>query len=246
MLKPNKLNIGDKVAIVSLSNGILGEKYCEHQLKIGVQRLENMGLKPIFMPNSLKSKDFLAQNPEQKAQDLFEAFNDKEIKAIICAIGGFDTYQTLPFLLENEKFKDVILKNPKIFIGYSDSTINHLMFYQLGLQTYYGHSFLVDFAELEDEMLNFTKSSFLKLFFQTEPYLLSQSNVWYDERTDFSHTEIGIKRKVHLENKGPEFFRGQDIIKGNLLGGCLDTIFGAMIGKNFSDQKKFVINIIFS
>ena len=39
LIKPKKLNIGDKVAIVSLSSGILGESSSKHQLEIGVTRL---------------------------------------------------------------------------------------------------------------------------------------------------------------------------------------------------------------
>ncbi len=54
MYKPKALEKGDKVAIVSLSSGILGEDFCKHQIEIGVKRLEDFGLKPVFMDNSLK------------------------------------------------------------------------------------------------------------------------------------------------------------------------------------------------
>ncbi len=54
MYKPKALEKGDKVAIVSLSSGILGEDFCKHQIEIGVKRHEDFGLKPVFMDNSLK------------------------------------------------------------------------------------------------------------------------------------------------------------------------------------------------
>ena len=54
MIKPKKLKKGDTIAVVSLSRGVLGEDFCKHQLKIGTERLKNMGLNVIFMPNSLK------------------------------------------------------------------------------------------------------------------------------------------------------------------------------------------------
>ena len=59
MLKPKKLNKGDKVAIVSLSSGILGMPYCEHELKIALKRLEEMELVPVIMPNALKGVDYI-------------------------------------------------------------------------------------------------------------------------------------------------------------------------------------------
>ena len=54
MIKPKKLKNGDTIAVVSLSRGVLGEDFCKHQVKIGTERLEKMGLNVIFMPNSLK------------------------------------------------------------------------------------------------------------------------------------------------------------------------------------------------
>ena len=43
MIKPHRLNIGDKIAIVSLSSGILGEDFIKYELIIGVKRLEELG-----------------------------------------------------------------------------------------------------------------------------------------------------------------------------------------------------------
>ncbi len=63
MRKPQALNIGDKVAIVSLSSGVLGEPFCSHELKQGKNRLLEMGLKPVFMPNALKGIDYLKKAP---------------------------------------------------------------------------------------------------------------------------------------------------------------------------------------
>lgn len=53
MNKPKGLKKGDKVAVVSLSSGILGESFAEHQLKLGSERLTKLGLVPVFMPHAL-------------------------------------------------------------------------------------------------------------------------------------------------------------------------------------------------
>ena len=138
MIKPQRLKKGDKVAIVSLSSGILGEKEIIHKYELGKKRLEEkFGLEVIAMKNTLKGIKYLYEHPEKRAEDLMEAFKDKSIKAIICAIGGDDTIRLLPYI-----DYDVIKNNPKIFMGFSDTTANHLMMYKAGLVSYYGPCFL--------------------------------------------------------------------------------------------------------
>lgn len=102
MIKPKKLQKGDKVAIVSLSSGILGEKTLNHQLNLGIKRLKELGLELIFMPNSLRGVKYILNNPSKRAADLKMVFEDDSIKGIICAIGGDDTYKTIPYLMEDE------------------------------------------------------------------------------------------------------------------------------------------------
>ena len=105
MVKPKRLKKGDTIAVVSLSRGVLGEDFCKHQLKIGTERLEKMGLNVIFMSNSLKGLKYIEEHPEKRAEDLKEAFRNPEIKGILCAIGGIDGYKIFPYLMEDEEFK---------------------------------------------------------------------------------------------------------------------------------------------
>lgn len=65
-----KLRKGDKVAIVSLSSGMLGEEFCSHNIEIGVKRLKEYGLEPVFMPNALKGIEYLQVHPQARAKDL--------------------------------------------------------------------------------------------------------------------------------------------------------------------------------
>ena len=81
-----KLKKGDKVAIVSLSSGMLGEELCSHNVEIGVRRLKEYGLEAVFMPNALKGIEYIKEHPEARAQDLKSAFLDNSIAGIICAI----------------------------------------------------------------------------------------------------------------------------------------------------------------
>ncbi len=88
-------------------------------VKLGVQRLKDLGLNPIFLSHSLKGLDFIKDHPEARAEDLIHAFSDDSIDMILCAIGGDDTYRLLPYLFENDQLQKVIKQ--KIFLGFSDN-----------------------------------------------------------------------------------------------------------------------------
>lgn len=237
MNKPKALSQGDKVAIVSLSSGMLGEKFCRHNIEIGVRRLKEFGLKPIFMPNALKGISFLKLHPEARAEDLKTAFADDSIKGIFCAIGGDDTYRLLPYLLEDAEFIKLVKNKPKLFSGFSDTTINHLMFYQLGLVTYYGPSFICDLGEIADEMLPYTKAAFEGYFTGKEKHEITSSPVWYEERTDFSPAAIGTERISHKEERGYEILKGSGTFRGKLLGGCLESFYDILIENRYPDEQ---------
>ena len=228
----NKLNKGDKVAIVSLSSGILGESFIKHELDLGLKRLEELGLVPVFMDNTLKGLDFIKNNPNKRFDDLKNAFSDSKIKAIISAIGGEDSYKLLPYIFEDEEFKNIVKNNPKIFMGYSDTTTLHLALNKLGLNTFYGPAFITDFAEFETEMLPYTKEGILSLFNPQESYQIHSSDVWYDERTDFSPAAVGTNRIKHDETKGFEFIKGNTIAEGEIYGGCIELLYNLTLYKS--------------
>lgn len=237
LVKPSKLKKGDYIAIVSLSQGTLGEEFAKHQLKLGSKRLEELGLFPIFMQNSLKGIDYLKKNPEARAEDLKDAFRDNKIKGIISAIGGDDTYKLIPYLMEDNDFKTSVIQNPKLFSGFSDTTINHLMFYKIGMQTFYGPSFLNDLAELDTNMLPYTLETFNQFFVNPTYSIIPSSHIWYDERTDFSTNQSGTPRKKHLEKNGYLTLRGEGKIEGRLLGGCIESINDLITGSKYSEEK---------
>lgn len=237
MNKAYALNKGDKVAIVSLSGGLLGEPFCAHDIVLGEKRLNEFGLEMVIMPNALKGISFLREHPESRAEDLKMAFADPEIKAIICAIGGDDTYKLLPYLLDDKEFVENVQKHPKIFTGFSDSTVNHLMFYKLGLSTYYGPNLINDLAELADNMLPYTKDAFRRYLSGSHTDIVSASEYWYEERTDFSPASIGTERKTHLETRGYELLQGEAVFSGELLGGCIDTLYDILVGDPTPDAK---------
>jgi muramoyltetrapeptide carboxypeptidase LdcA involved in peptidoglycan recycling len=119
MIKPNKLKRGDKVATITLSWGGAGD--IPYRYEIGKKQIqENFGLEVVETTNALKSSDWIYKNPKARAEDLMEALEDKSIKAIISNIGGDDSIRLLKYIDLN-----IIKENPKIFIGFSDTTIIH-------------------------------------------------------------------------------------------------------------------------
>ena len=60
MIKPKRLYKGDKVAIVSLSRGMIGEKMFIHKYELAKKRLVEYGLEVVAMPNALKGIDYLS------------------------------------------------------------------------------------------------------------------------------------------------------------------------------------------
>lgn len=235
-MKPKSLKKGDKIAIVSLSRGLLGMPFCKHELDIAINRLKEFGLEPVIMPNALKDMDYLEKHPEARASDLKEAFMDKSIKGIITAIGGIDTYKTIPYLMEDEEFKEAVKNNPKMFTGFSDTTNNHLMFHKLGLNTFYGPCLLVDLAELDNEMLPYTKEYFEKYFMNEKSFEIKSSSIWYSERSSFGPEEIGKPRISHQEEHGFETINGSGVVTGKLYGGCIESFYDAFTGALFSDE----------
>jgi len=76
MIKPESLKKGDKIATISLSSGLAGDKEFRYRYEIGKKRLENLfGLKVVEMPNSLKGSKYLSNNPKARAEDMIVMYN---------------------------------------------------------------------------------------------------------------------------------------------------------------------------
>jgi muramoyltetrapeptide carboxypeptidase LdcA involved in peptidoglycan recycling len=113
---PELLKIGDEIRIIapSLSMGILSDM----TVKYATERFKQMGFKLSFGKHVNESDAFNSSSIESRIIDLHEAFADINVKAIITAIGGYNSNQLLEYIDWS-----LILGNPKIFCGYSDITM---------------------------------------------------------------------------------------------------------------------------
>lgn len=221
------------IGIVSLSSGVLGESFVRHELDIGCRRLEEYGLEVRFMPSALKGMEYLRDHPEKRAEDLLAAFRDPEIDMILCAIGGDDTYRLLPYLFDGNELRDAAAD--KIFLGFSDTTINHFMLHKVGLRSYYGQAFLPDVCVLDREMLPYTRRYFEELLATGTIREVTPSPVWYESRSDYGADRIGTAVPSH-PNRGFELLQGPGVFSGEILGGCIDTMFDMFDGERYGDM----------
>lgn len=129
ILKPPRLKVGDTVAVVSPATMIY-----KHQLKYINLVLGQQKLKVKVGTHVLDRYGYLAGKDVDRAADINAMFADDEVKALLTTTGGWGSSRILPLL-----DYDLIRKNPKIIIGYSDITALLLAIYaRSGLVTFHG------------------------------------------------------------------------------------------------------------
>ena len=152
-IKPKRLKIGDTLAVIAPSSAIP-----EHVVERALNNLSGLGFKLKLGKHLREKKGYLAGTDEQRLEDLHWAFSDKEVSAVWCIRGGYGATRLLP----NVNF-DLIKKNPKIFIGYSDITALSTAIYQkTGLITFHGPVGTSDYND-------FTKSNVLNILTNPTP-----------------------------------------------------------------------------
>lgn len=219
MQKPRKLRSGDKVAAVTLSWA--GPACFTHRYEAGKRQLQDeFGLQVIEMPHALKDREWIAKNPQARAEDLMRAFSDSSIAGIISTIGGEDSIRLLPFI----DF-DVIRANPKVFLGYSDTTVTHFICHKARLVSFYGPAFMAGFAENRG-LFPYMVESVRKTLFCSETLGIIQPNTdgWTVEHLDWSVPENQFRSRKLNTPQPWCFLQGEGVTQGRLIGGCLEVI----------------------
>lgn len=240
LIQPKKLSPGDKVATVSLSWGGAGEPSLHWRYQQGVKRLETIfGLEVVPMPNSLKGQAYVAEHPEARAEDLMTAFQDPGIKGIISNIGGDDSIRLLPYIDFN-----IIHQNPKVFMGFSDTTIAHLFCLHAGLSSFYGPAIMTDFAE-NVAMDIYTVNAIQSMLFQAEAVgSIPAPEKWTSEFLEWDIVNKNTARKMY-PNQGYELLQGNGIAQGRLIGGCIEVLEFAKGTKIWPQQDTWQDSILF-
>ena len=188
MIKPKRLKPGARIAVLSPAGTPV-----ESKVRLGLERLRSIGYEPVLMPSALAAGPlYYAGQSAARAADLHAAFSDPGIDAVLCTRGGWGTAELLPLL-----DADLIRRNPKPFLGFSDPTTLHLWFMQTcGLHTFYAPMVSPDFARGDVLADGVDLRSWRHALEQTAPW------------------SVG-------EREGMRVLRGKGVAEGTLVGGCL-------------------------
>jgi muramoyltetrapeptide carboxypeptidase LdcA involved in peptidoglycan recycling len=219
---PPALRPGDTVAVVSLSAG--GAAALPHRYATGKRQLaETFGLRVIDAPHADRDSDWLRANPRARADDLHWALENPDVHGIISAVGGYDSIRIVPFL----DF-DLIAAHPKVFTGYSDTTITHLAFGKAGVGSFYGMAVLSTAAE-NGGIAEFSADSFTATVMSTAPVGdLAAAPEWTEELLDWSDQRLQSRRRRWVPNYGWLWLQGGEPVQGPLIGGCLEVLAMAL------------------
>jgi muramoyltetrapeptide carboxypeptidase len=128
-LKPKRLKPGGAVGIAAPASHFDLETFRQ-----GIAVLASMGFKPVFDEGIFEQSGSFSGTDTHRAGQINRFFADPAIDAVLCARGGYGALRTLPLL-----DIDVIRKNPKSLIGFSDITALHAaMSAACGMVTFHG------------------------------------------------------------------------------------------------------------
>lgn len=137
LLRPPALLRGDTVGIVAPAGFVKRQ-----ELEAGLGNLQQLGFNAVYSQSILDRELYFAGRSERRIHELHEMFRAPEVKAILCARGGYGTNHLLPGLN-----LDLIASCPKIFCGYSDITTLLTYFHrEIGLVGFHGPMLAKDFC----------------------------------------------------------------------------------------------------
>jgi muramoyltetrapeptide carboxypeptidase len=136
-IKPPALRPGDTVGIVAPASNIK-----QTMLDAGCDALRALGYEPFYLESILGRDLYFAGPTQRRTHELEEMFLRDDVRAIICARGGYGANYLLPTV-------DIarIAAHPKIFVGYSDITsLLTWLSDKAGFVTFHGPMVAKDFA----------------------------------------------------------------------------------------------------
>jgi muramoyltetrapeptide carboxypeptidase len=136
-IKPRALRPGDRVGIVAPASNLKRE-----MLEAGCDGLRRAGYEPFYFESILERDLYFAGSVERRARELEDMFARDDIRAILCARGGYGS-NYLPLTLDPKK----IVPHAKILVGYSDiTTLVCCMADSANFVTFHGPMVTKDFA----------------------------------------------------------------------------------------------------
>ncbi len=120
LIKPKRLTEGDTIALVTP-----GSYITEKEKEESISNIRSLGFKVTYSDRLMQKNGYFSATDEERAADLNEMFERVDVQGIMCARGGYGSARILPYLNY-----ELISKNPKPFIGFSDVTAVHFALYK--------------------------------------------------------------------------------------------------------------------
>jgi muramoyltetrapeptide carboxypeptidase len=233
-IRPPRLKTGDTIGIVAPAGPFDPKNFSQ-----GLSTLESLGFRTRVSDEIFEKTGYLAGNDAQRARLVNRLFKDPAINAIVCARGGFGSLRILPLV----DF-DVIRKNPKVFIGFSDITaLLTSITARSGLVSFHGPvvTTLANAPEITRNTLLRAISSDLPLEVQPANGVViqagrAQGSIIGGNLTTLCHLlgtsfEPRFKHRiVLLEDRGEAPYRIDRMLFQMKLAGCFDGIAGLVLG----------------
>jgi muramoyltetrapeptide carboxypeptidase len=154
LMKPQVLHKGDTVGLITPSTYVADPD----RLQLVEHTVEFFGLVPKWGKNVGKRLGYLGGTIEERLDDLHSMFADSSVRGVFAIRGGYGS----PQLLDRIDY-DLIHRNPKVFIGYSDITALHVAIHKkTGLVTFHGPVTTSAFT-------NYTQTWYFRALFDPRP-----------------------------------------------------------------------------
>jgi len=151
VIKPRPLMKGETIGVIAPAS-----TFEQEDLFAGIKVLEEWGYRVKYHQEIFRSYRYLAGDDQRRAEELKESFADEEVKAILCARGGYGSMRIISQIPPS-----LIQKHPKIFVGYSDLT-SLLLFLQHRCQLVTFHGPVVA-KDLTPSLGQRTRQSFVEI-----------------------------------------------------------------------------------
>ena len=237
-LRPPALRRGDTVGIVAPASGFRREDF-----EAGCETLRQLGYRPFSLPSIFERDLYFAGSVERRIGELHEMFSRTEVRAILCARGGYGCNYLLP-LLDLE----LIRANPKIFAGCSDvTTLLTYLCDRTGLVTFHAPMVAGDFSRPDgidvDAWIAAVSSgkAYPRTFSHDEVQPLvegSAEGTLYGGCLSLLCASLGTPYEIHtdgsilfLEDRGEKPYQIDRMLMQLKLAGKFDRVMGIIFGE---------------